>query len=262
MASINLNNYLFKCVGCGNCCYKAVVKSEFNPLYNTYFYDYRGYLSLDPKTSTTIHYLEKPVIESGIKKRYNLNPKFIPFRVLFLRDFPVGFIYDYQLGVKKGKYCMFYDIKKRNCKIYLLRPVVCKSYPLVVTPFVDHMPTIHLNCTAIENELKKSIPNIKNINKVAFTNSVKSMLSIFSKEYESFKKIIYWNKRIPILFNVMKPLFLGLNLITPEKVSNYDLRDMNEFFQWAKSSLNKSDYGNRMIEFKKRTQVLKNSMKL
>lgn len=257
MVIVNLKNYKFKCISCGNCCYNIVEKLNFNQLYKIYLYDYQGILSKEPKTSVTVHYLEKPRIESAIKERFNLKPKFFPFRVLFLRDFPIGFIYDYQLGVKKKKYCMFYDLKKRNCKIYPVRPTVCRSFPLKINPFDDEKPIINLNCTAIETELKKYVPNIEKLENIFFNNPEESMISIFTNEYKNFKKLVYWNKRIPIFFKIMKPIFLALDIVTPDRVKNYELDDMGNFLNWAKQNLDEKIYISKFNELKKKIKELK-----
>ena len=107
MRLLDLRKFNFKCLLCGNSYYNVLRKVETTD----YFYDYRGNFTQNPEISVAIPYTELPKLKIDIRQQYNLDLRVHPQDVCFMKDFRVGFIYMYQMGVKKKKYCMFYEKK-------------------------------------------------------------------------------------------------------------------------------------------------------
>lgn len=98
--SVDISDQKFVCLKCGNCCYN-ILREKYS---GDYAYNFQGELLLNPKTSVTILYNEKYELEQNLLN-YDLKARFYPETVFFMKDYPYGFIYSYQLGVKKKKYC-------------------------------------------------------------------------------------------------------------------------------------------------------------
>ena len=62
--------------------------------------------------------------------------------------------------------------------------------------------------------------------------------------------------------DLKKPLFMEINLVTPEKVKNYKLQDMSKFFKWAKLNLENREFEYKINELKKKIKILKYSMNI
>ena len=61
MKTLEITNYKFKCLKCGNCCYRAVIPYHLRQ--SIYSYNFRGEFVLNPSTSVSVHHLEKPPLE-------------------------------------------------------------------------------------------------------------------------------------------------------------------------------------------------------
>ena len=155
--TLDLKNFNFECVRCGNCCYNILRKMESG----SYGYNFQGNFTYEPQVSATIPFSEIPELRKNLFNNYNVELRVLPEFVLFMRDINVGFVYQYKLGVKKKKFCYYYDIRKRECKIYPIRPSTCRSYPLTLNMNNPTFPTIEPTCTGITNEIKKQFPNMK-----------------------------------------------------------------------------------------------------
>ncbi len=169
---LDLKKFNFECVKCGNCCYNVLRKRDSS----SYGYNFQGNFTLNPQESVSILYTEIPELKKNLSNNYNLELQVHPEFVFFMRDVKVGFIYQYQLGVKKKKFCRYYDIRKRECKIYPIRPSICRSYPLALNLNDTTFPTIEPTCTGITNEVKKQFPNLKdgvayNYNKIELVST-------------------------------------------------------------------------------------------
>ena len=55
--------------------------------------------------------------------------------------------------------CMFYDLNNKRCKVYELRPLVCRIYPLV---FNDSSISLKVNCEYGKDLYKNIITEIRN----------------------------------------------------------------------------------------------------
>jgi len=156
---------------CGNCCKNILVKKQIpNPSYN-----YNGRFKFNPATSLIVNYQEKHKIEKYLKNSSNLEFKIYPMEAFFMKDFPIGFIYEYQLGIKEKKYCFYYDIENKKCKIYPYRPAVCKYFPLKASQKPNKMPEIATKCHSIKQFVEKEF-NI-NFNEKKFSDSKRGLKS-------------------------------------------------------------------------------------
>ena len=232
MDRLDLSNFHFTCSLCGDCCYNVVRKVETT----SYAYDCQGKLTQNPEISVTIPYTELPTLKTNIRQLYNLDLRVYPQEVFFLKDYPIGFIYMYHLGVKKRKYCIFYDIHQRKCKIYSARPSACRIFPLVFNPDNINFPTIEWACTGIENEFKRQFPALK-VGQAFEINNIE-LAHAFLDEFSLF---VLNNEFMLSLFHLIVPhlgfLLLNGEPITPERISNYQLHDFSQFFTWTLSNI-------------------------
>jgi len=160
--------------------------------------------------------------------------------VMFLKDFPVGFIYNYQLGVKKKKFCHYYNIEKRICKIYEKRPAICKYYPLNFSYNNFRIPRVNDNCTVIKRHLKKKIPTLKEGQKFEQRIEYNDLISAFPIEYEIFLKTRFeWFIKVSYITKLFDYLIIPPNKVYPGLIKSYTLIDMSKFFNWAKENLKK-----------------------
>lgn len=227
MERLDLKNFHFKCLLCGNCCYNVLHKVETTE----YAYDYQGNLTQNPELSVAIPYTELPTLKRNIHLQYNLDLRVHPQEAFFMKDFRVGFIYMYQMGVKKKKFCMFYDIHQRKCKIYSARPSACRSYPLIFNPDNISLPTIEWACTGIENEIRRQFPAMKDgqvfeIDNIELASSFLDEFLLFILNNEFMLSLAH------LIVSNLEFLFLDKE-ITPEKINNYELKDFSQFFTWA-----------------------------
>ncbi len=226
---LDFKNFNFECVRCGNCCYNILRKIEFGD----YGYNFQGNLTYNPQRSLTIPFFEIPELKKNLSNKYNLELQVHPEFVFFMRDFQVGFIYQYQLGVKKKKYCRYYDIRKRQCKIYPVRPSVCRSYPLALNINNSTFPTIDTSCTGITNEIKKQFPNMKEGGTYNF--NIEGLIKAFLHEFLIYQITHeYLVSQLQIILSNLALIFLDPDIITPQKVEGYKLLDFSQFFEWTK----------------------------
>ena len=232
MERLDLSNFHFNCLLCGNCCYNVLRKVETTD----YAYDYRGNFTQNPELSVAIPYTELPKLKINIRQLYNLNLRVHPQEVFFMKDFPVGFIYMYQMGVRKKKFCIFYDIRQRKCKIYSVRPSACRSFPLIFNPLNISLPTIEGACTGIENEFRRQFPAMKvgQVFEIDNTELARAFL-------DEFLLFILDNEFMLSLIHLIVPnlgfLFLNREQIIPERINNYELKDFSQFFTWAHANI-------------------------
>ena len=137
---LDLKKVNFTCRKCGNCCYNILRKVEIGQ----YGYNFQGKFTYNPQTSVSISYTEVPELKKNLYNQYILELDIHPGDVFFMKDFSIGFIFDYQLEVKKKKYCRYYDIRERVCTIHPIRPTACRAYPFTVNLNNPTFPTIIL----------------------------------------------------------------------------------------------------------------------
>jgi len=228
MRQLDFKKFNFKCLLCGNCCYNVLRKVKTTD----YAYDYHSNFTQNPEISVAIPYTELPKLKINIRQQYNLDLRVHPQGVFFMKDFPVGFIYLYQMGVKKKKYCMFYDIRQRKCKIYSVRPSTCRSFPLIFNPRNISFPSIEWACTEIENEVRKQFPTMKDkqvfqLDNIELARTFLDEFMIFNLHNEFMISLAH------LIFSNLGFLFLDTESITSERINSYELRDFYQFFTWG-----------------------------
>jgi len=225
--SIDLENYHFECVRCGNCCYNVVRRVESNE----YGYNFQGNFVLNPHTSVTIPFTEVPELKKNLSNHFNLELRLYPQYVLFLKEYQVGFIYNYQLGVKKKKFCRYYDIANRLCKIHSIRPSTCRAYPLTLNLDNTAFPTIEGTCTAVNEEIKRQFPSMKAGECFRFNNS--GLIQAFFSEFLIYQITHeFLISQLRIIMSNLDFLF-NTDTITSEIAGKYKLLDFSEFFDWC-----------------------------
>ncbi|HEC40613.1 MAG TPA: YkgJ family cysteine cluster protein [bacterium] len=222
----------FKCTRCGNCCYNVLRKME----HGHYNYDFQGNFVYNPQVSVSVLYTEVPGLEKNLKEKYNLELKVHPAYVLFLKDFQVGFIYEYQVGVKKKKYCRYYDLRKRLCKIYSIRPSSCRSYPLTLNTSNPTFPSIEPICTGIINEINKQNPNMREGDLFNFSKT--GLIKAFFQEFLIFQVTCqFLLSQLDTILSHLGFLFFDPNMVKPHKVERFKLLDFDQFFGWAEDHI-------------------------
>ncbi|KKM85854.1 hypothetical protein LCGC14_1284870 [marine sediment metagenome] len=230
--SFDIAKINFKCTRCGNCCYNVLRKME----YGYYNYDFRGNFIYNPQVSVSVFFTEIPDLEKNLKEKYNLELKVHPAYVLFLKDFQVGFIYQYQVGVKKKKYCQYYDMRKRVCKIYPIRPSTCRSYPLTINTSNLTFPSIEPICTGIMNGINNQIPNMREGDFFNFSQA--GLIKAFFQEFLIFQVTCeFLMSQLNIILSHLDFLFFDPSELKPQKVEGYKLLDFSEFFKWSKYNI-------------------------
>ena len=241
---INLEGYTFNCIRCGKCC-KVIVKTELSKKKVIYRYDYQGKLSNSPFTTTTVYYNEKKKITDYIDKNIEITDDFlVPFESFFLRDYPVEFVYSYQVKTN-GRWCIFYNKDKRACNIYPVRPLVCKTYPLYIDrailgrEIIDH-PNISI-CPSVDGEIKIRYPHILNLMNVRFDTRYSTYEKQFPNQAEFFKIAVFIERKINAILEVLIYLFINPIDLKPVMVKNYNRYDMSQFWSWLTENKEKFD---------------------
>jgi len=231
---ISYKNYRFECLKCGTCCYNMLVQSNI-PWSG---YNYKGEFVYNPTTSIIVHYLEKSDIENTIKNKYSFQLKFHPYNVFFLKEHKVGFIYDYQIGVKKNKFCHYYNRNERKCKIYSIRPAICRYYPLTLNLENLKNPRPDKLCPLIQKKIDEDCPKIQYGDLLIYDTSEDILQEAFPEEYKIFMKTrFYWFQSIEYIFSMFQDFILSPAILTPKLVENYTLKDMSQFFDWCETNL-------------------------
>jgi len=231
--SVDISDQKFICLKCGNCCYNVLREND----HGGYAYNFQGELLLNPKTSVTILYNEKYELEQNLLN-YDLKARFYPETVFFMKDYPYGFIYSYQLGVKKKKYCMFYDLSKRECKIYPIRPAVCRSDPLGCNAFKGLNLLPEATCMGVIEMLHHVDSSIQEGELVYYPTSQNQMASAFPNEFFLHANIISFSRwELRLILDNLGSMFLDKKDVTPSRVNNYTLLNFHEFLGWARNKI-------------------------
>ena len=231
--SVDISDQKFKCFRCGNCCYNVLREHDTG----AYGYNFRGELVLNPKTSLTILHNEKYELKQNLLK-IDLHARFYPEIVFFMEKYPYGFIYSYQLGVKKNKYCMFYDLSKRECKIYPIRPAVCRTYPLGRNSFDGSNILPEATCTGVIEMINQIDPYIKEGELVYYPSSEDQMASAFPIEFFLGTNFISFSRwELTIILENLGSIFLKDKEVMPSRVKDYTLLNFREFLGWAKNNI-------------------------
>jgi len=114
---LNTKNLRFKCIHCGNCCKdeKTIVNLTYHDILRI-----RNGLNLTP--DEIIQILGFYIIDKGItnedRKKMVISPVETQKGLAF-----VGLL------KKENGVCNFYDLNKKRCSIYNLRPMFCRTFP-------------------------------------------------------------------------------------------------------------------------------------
>ena len=108
------------CRGCGKCC----VPNPKNP-------QYPGVEALEDELKAIVKkfHISPRAIKRGTKKRGQIRNPDPPYQVINTRWLTLP--------------CMFHDFKTKQCKVYQLRPMVCRIHPLV---FKEDAILLKVNC--------------------------------------------------------------------------------------------------------------------
>ena len=231
--SVDISSQKFKCFRCGNCCYDVL--REQNTA--NYSYNFQGDLVKNPKTSLIILYNEKYELAHNLLE-YGFQGRYYPETVFFMKDYPYAFIYSYQLGVKKKKYCMFYDLSKRECKIYSIRPVICRSYPLGCNAFEGSNLLPEATCTGVIEMIHQVDPSVIEGELVYYPSSQDQMASVFLTEFFLQANIMNFSRwELKIILENLGSMFLKDKDVIPSRVKDYTLLNFREFHEWAKNKI-------------------------
>lgn len=236
---IKLHDYVFDCIRCGKCC-KVLIKTEFSDKKFLVAYGTNGKLTRSPLTTTTVFYNERNRITNYLDEYNNQTTNnFIPFGSLFLKDFPIEFVYSYQVR-NKGGYCIFYDTAKKSCNIYLVRPVICKTYPLQIKQSIINGTGKNelniANCTSWVSEIKRKYPYIQNGMAINLDIENSTIGLHFPNQIEYYKLEKYLTLKFNIFLEGWIDFFIDPNDIKPEMVKKHVRFDMSKFWSWLKEN--------------------------
>ena len=230
MKEVSFDKFKFNCNRCGDCCYKVLVKRQI-PVPS---YDYTGRFKFNPSTSAIVNYHERPEIERFIDNNTNFNVNIKPMETFFMKDFKIGFIYEYQMGVKDKQHCYYYDKENRRCHIYSHRPAVCKYYPFQIANQNFHIPKPSTDCLLIMNFVKNQY-NAKQKENISFNLEYDHLKKAFPMEYKIFLKTrAGWFIQNQYIQRKFEDLLIPPTELSPKRVKEYKIRDMKYFFEWAK----------------------------
>jgi Fe-S-cluster containining protein len=129
------NKKVFNCTQCGECCH---IREKDKNISDKEEADYRQYMF----TNFGIIYLAKlsditinvwPEEAEALKKEAKdkkINIKILPKRAVYDSKNHELTILDYYID---HDVCPFFDAKNRLCGVYMHRPIICRSYPLLTT---------------------------------------------------------------------------------------------------------------------------------
>ena len=263
-----MDDYVFDCIRCGECC-KVLRKPEASKKDFLYGYNIQGKLTKSPQTTTTVFYYERQKIINYIGKNYtNHSKKFIPLRSFFLKNFPIEFVYFYQVKVN-GEYCIFYDINKKSCNIYPVRPVICRAFPLqinqgIINDNLNYDPNLG-HCTSFESEIKKRYPHIQNGMRINIDIERSAFNLHFPNQYEHLKLEEYMLLKFFIFSEEWIDFFIPPFKIDPRMVRKYDRIDMSKFLSWLKENKDRLDRKkilNSIRQYKLRISELNNQFNI
>lgn len=126
---------IFNCTQCGQCCHirerdKGISTDEENT-YKQYMFQKFGIIYLAKLSDITINiWPEEAEILRKEANAKNINIKILPKRAVYDEKNHELIILDYYID---HDICPFFDGKRRLCGVYDVRPIICRSYPLLTT---------------------------------------------------------------------------------------------------------------------------------
>jgi Fe-S-cluster containining protein len=126
---------VFNCTLCGSCCHirekDKGISNEEEEQYRHYMFNKFGIIYLARLTDITINVwpeeAEKLKEEAKIK---GVKLKIVPKRAVYDKSHHELIILDYYLD---HDICPFFNKKDKLCGVYAVRPIICRSYPLLTT---------------------------------------------------------------------------------------------------------------------------------
>ncbi len=186
---------VFNCTLCGSCCHirekDKGISNEEEEQYRHYMFNKFGIIYLARLTDITINVwpeeAEKLKEEAKIK---GVKLKIVPKRAVYDKSHHELIILDYYLD---HDICPFFDKKSKLCGVYSIRPIICRSYPLLTTKNLG-------KC-----EYKLSNPDDYDSEKV---------------EAEKLEKMINMQKQI------IESLISKGEIVVPEQITNVQMDDI------------------------------------
>ncbi len=137
IANIKLinNKEFFNCTQCGECCHiresNKGISSDDEEKYRHYMFNKFGIIYLAKLNDITINVLPEEAEllkkEAQIRK---LDLDIVPKRVVYDSKTHELIILDYFIN---HDICPFFNKKTKQCSVYSIRPLICRSYPLLTT---------------------------------------------------------------------------------------------------------------------------------
>jgi len=126
---------VFNCTLCGECCHiresDKGISIEDEEKYRQYMFNKFGIIYLARLSDITINVWPEEV--EALKKEAelkNIKLKIVPKRVIYDKSHHELIILDYYID---HDICPFFNKKDKLCSVYIVRPIICRSYPLLTT---------------------------------------------------------------------------------------------------------------------------------
>ena len=230
--------YKFKCLQCGNCCGTFSAKGTIAPFPS---FNHKGFFVKNPKLGINILSFEID------KMRQNLTPKQL-LKInygftFFLKDYPIGFVTQYQIRYNKYDYCSFFNFKTKKCNIYNFRPLVCRIFPL------SHLGNgIYVFGEDDLSRCKSFQSEIMHQNSIKPENIDKDMIQFSNLNLtHSFPPFVYEKQKLnqtTISQNIFLDNFSNIILspnqliqLIPNKIKIYKLLDLKNFTKWFRTNI-------------------------
>jgi Fe-S-cluster containining protein len=131
----NSGRTVFNCTQCGECCHirekNKGISSEDEDKYRHYMFNKFGIIYLAKLDDITINVWpeEADLLKKEALKR-NITIDLIPKRVVYNKKSHELIILDYFIN---HDVCPFFNETTKQCGVYNVRPIICRSYPLLTT---------------------------------------------------------------------------------------------------------------------------------
>jgi Fe-S-cluster containining protein len=126
---------VFNCTLCGECCHirekDKGISIEDEEKYRQYMFSKFGIVYLARLSDITINVWpeEAEKLKEEAKSR-GIKIKILPKRVVYDKSHHELIVLDYYID---HDICPFFDKKDKLCGVYQIRPIICRSYPLLTT---------------------------------------------------------------------------------------------------------------------------------
>ncbi|MGV8086085.1 MAG: YkgJ family cysteine cluster protein [Candidatus Woesearchaeota archaeon] len=149
---------VFNCTQCGECCHiresDKGITSEQEEKYRHYMFNKFGIIYLAKLNDITINiWPEEAEALKNEAKKANIDIDILPKRVVYDKKNHELIILDYFIN---HDVCPFFNKKTRQCGVYLVRPIICRSYPLLTTTTLGKCKYKLTNPTNYDSELTEA----------------------------------------------------------------------------------------------------------